>query len=576
MNPLAGRHRWLTNAGTVAVSVGVAIASAYAGVALDFPKGSVVPFLGILAVVSVSAVLISDAIEQRSLTSLRHLALGSLAPSEERLFLAAQEVMEQPARSFRLSFGFLAGGSLVVSIAWGAVTAVPLSLAFRVCLIGLALAPLAALLSELVSVPRARQVLRELVAAGLPAERWYRSAPMPFALRRRLAGFLVIAVATPLALIVDLTLGRLSALAAAPDAPLASAAGTSSLVVLVVLVVSVSAWLVGSNVGTPLRELETETTRLARGEHHGARFVPAEHETLAAVAALATMERELLGLVGQLGGAARGLTGATGQLSASSPPTARREEQRGALDATNATTSELAHSAQDIAVKASSSAERAKQTLEAARRGRASAEGFLGAMAEVRRGNQAIADSVVRLNKRVQQVGRIIEFINGIADKSDLLALNAELEGNKAGEVGRGFSLVAAEMRRLAESVMQSTREIAGLIDEIRDATNAAVMATEAGVKATDAGTALAEQVGEGLGGILEYADQSAEAMQRISFATAQQEQGTEQLVSAMRDILRSTEVSQVAAKDMQSAHAQLTALGRALEATVERFEVRS
>ena len=88
---------------------------------------------------------------------------------------------------------------------------------------------------------------------------------------------------------------------------------------------------------------------------------------------------------------------------------------------------------------------------------------------------------MVRLNKRVQQIGKVVEFINEIADKSDLLALNAELEGTKAGEVGRGFSLVAAEMRRLAENVITSTRAIEQLIEEIRDATNAAVMATEAG-----------------------------------------------------------------------------------------------
>ena len=74
-------------------------------------------------------------------------------------------------------------------------------------------------------------------------------------------------------------------------------------------------------------------------------------------------------------------------------------------------------------------------------------------------------------NKRVQQIGKIVEFINGVADKSDLLALNAELEGTKAGEVGRGFSLVAAEMRRLAENVLESTKEIEGLIEEIREAT---------------------------------------------------------------------------------------------------------
>src|SRR5262249_57290846 len=129
--------------------------------------------------------------------------------------------------------------------------------------------------------------------------------------------------------------------------------------------------------------------------------------------------------------------------------------------------------------------------LEATRAGRLKADAFAESMGRMRSDNQRIADSVVRLNKRVQQIGKIVDFINEIADKSDLLALNAELEGTKAGDVGRGFSLVAAEMRRLAENVIRSTRTIEQLIEEIRDATHAAVMATEAGLKTTEAGTLL-------------------------------------------------------------------------------------
>ena len=131
----------------------------------------------------------------------------------------------------------------------------------------------------------------------------------------------------------------------------------------------------------------------------------------------------------------------------------------------------------------------------------------------------------MRLNKRVQQIGKIVEFINGIADKSDLLALNAELEGTKAGDVGRGFSLVAAEMRRLAESVIESTREIERLIEEIRDATNAAVMATEAGVKATDAGSAaVASRCRRSSARSSTLAGQTFDAVRTISLATHQQQ----------------------------------------------------
>lgn len=590
-SPLKGRHRWLTNMSTLAVAIGIVLSMAYAWVALDLPPGTRLSFTLILAVVAVSSNLLGDGFEQRRLITLRELGEGALPVTEQNLVTAAREAMAQPDISFWLCFVFLAAGSVAVSVVWSTVSGVRFEIAARVGLIGLVVSPLTSTLALLVSIPRARQVLRELVAAGLPVNALYAGVPAAFALRRRLMIFAVIAVVSPLALLADLGLSRLHALLGAlvtardglemqavTDAQrVAGLAPILGLVVLMIIVVSVSAWLSGSILGDPLKDLAAETERLARGEHGSPRFIAGEYESFAAAGAIARMETELVDLLGGLGLAARGLTGATSSLSEGQlPAAARKAEQQAALDATSSTTNELARSAREIADNAQRVSELARQTLVAARAGRDSADGFLTAMGQVREGNQAIADSVVRLNKRVQQVGRIIEFINGIADKSDLLALNAELEGNKAGEVGRGFSLVAAEMRRLAESVMQSTTEIGRLIEEIRDATNAAVMATEAGVKATDAGAALAQRVGKGLSSIVEFANQSSDAMQSISLATAQQRQGTDQLVGAMSDILRSTEASGAAAQDMVAAHDQLLTLGRDLEHTLERFEVKS
>jgi methyl-accepting chemotaxis protein len=131
---------------------------------------------------------------------------------------------------------------------------------------------------------------------------------------------------------------------------------------------------------------------------------------------------------------------------------------------------------------------------------------------------------------------------------------------------------VAAERRRLAESVLQSTREISGLIEDIRDATNAAVMATEAGVKATDAGAALSGRVGARLTSIVDFANQSSEAMQRIGAATGQQQLGTEQLVGAMADILRATRASADASGAMAQAHEELVELAQGLGRALADF----
>ena len=195
-------------------------------------------------------------------------------------------------------------------------------------------------------------------------------------------------------------------------------------------------------------------------------------------------------------------------------------------------------------------------------------------MSRMRHDNQAIASAVTRLNKRVQQIGKIVEFINGVADKSDLLALNAELEGTKAGEVGRGFSLVAAEMRRLAENVLESTKEIEGLIEEVREASRAAVAATEGGVRATDTGTSLAQQVTESLKQILDLAGQTSDAVRSISLATQQQQTGTDQLADTMADILRITQQSLNATKQVSTANGDLLVLALDLRGVVERFQI--
>lgn len=588
---LAGRNRWLTSPSTVAVMSGIGLAVIYAWSSVTFPEGTRLSFGVILALVAVAANFTGDALEQRRLKVLRGLGNGSLSPTVDNLAAAAHETVRAPDVSFATVLGFMVLGGIVTGAVWPLFAQVPRVTVVRIVVIGVTLAPLTALMANLVMLPRARAVLRELVDAGLPLEELYARLPNRYELRGRLIVFAAVAVVTPLFLIANLALDHFDALVASLPADGTpeqlreawASSGTASVLPLLVVTCAVvavvlgCAFLAGTVVGAPVKELAAETERLAAGRYGAPRFVPAEFETWSAAGAIASMEVWLLDAMNRLNEASGGIANTTGDLVAGKAmQLGGAEEQTAAMSATSATTEELARSARQIALNAQKVSELARETLTAARSGKASADAFTGAMQQVREGNQAIADSVVRLNKRVQQVGRIIEFIDGIADKSDLLALNAELEGNKAGEIGRGFSLVAAEMRRLAESVMQSTREIGRLIEEIRDATNAAVMATEAGVKATDAGAALAQKVGEGLGSIVDFANLSSDAMQSISLATGQQQAGTDQLVSAMAEILRATNAAVTSSREMGTAHDQLVGLAAELKASVSGFEGKS
>ncbi len=572
LNALQGRARWLLLPAHFAASAGVALVVFHCALTIDFPRASLGPFIGTVTAAVLTFNTLSHILMLAHLQPLQALNAGVARPTRGALIEAALAAAALPERVFWVVLSAVLIGATLSTGGWMLLDGATHPPLLRVVSAGVCMAPLAAALAFVVTVPRARVVHRQLLEAGLPVTDLYRALKKHLLFERRWLACLGIAVATPLALAVDLGVWRYErAVAGVSDAPLWAIVTLLGLTLLMVGVLTVRA---GAALGEPLEQLAAETTRLLAGRYGAPRFIAAEYETRAAAAAIATMELQLAELLGGLDGAAVELSEATLSLAADDVAgRAQLETQRSLLDATGETTQALARSAYEIASSAQRVTELATATLLTARAGRDSADGFLRAMAEVREGNRAIADSVVRLNKRVQQVGRVVEFIDGIADKSDLLALNAELEGNKAGDAGRGFSLVAAEMRRLAESVMSSTREISGLIEEIRDATNAAVMATEAGVKTTDSGTTLAARVSEGFSRIVDHANQSSTATQSINLATSQQQVGTDQLVSAMREILQGTEVSAATAEEMRQAHDRLIALARDLTDTVTLFE---
>ena len=154
--------------------------------------------------------------------------------------------------------------------------------------------------------------------------------------------------------------------------------------------------------------------------------------------------------------------------------------QASAIHETTATMEELkGASAPDRRERPDGGAPSPSRPSPAPRQGEGSIKLFMQSMEKVRHNAVEVDDAIGKLSKRVERIGTVVEVIDEIADRSDLLALNAALEGAKAGEAGRGFSIVAAEMRRLAENVMESTKEIKNLITEIRESTHAAKEASD-------------------------------------------------------------------------------------------------
>ncbi|MCY1080267.1 methyl-accepting chemotaxis protein [Archangium lansingense] len=588
---LKGLAEWTTRPSWLGGTVGLGLALFYGRLTQSVPEGHVGLFLGLLlAVLAMNAVL-SGAQERHALRVLRAMAQGRLPPNPDNLRRALQEVRRIPGRCFWFTLQGWLGGALMLAATFPPLADAQWSMGMRIGMVGLSLGPLSAMLVYLLVVRRGRLAAERIAAQGLSPQEVIAALPAErLRLRRRLVMFTAVAVLSPSVFILDVSVSRtLKTFDEIQDARgdsarqqkvvhkarQATGVQLGLLAGLVVVLVVGTAYVAGTVLAEPLRALSEDATRIAQGEVRTPRFIPAEDEVWAVSGAFTRMQAQLAQALVQLQRAGLQISSTTEQLVATSADQETGAgEQAISLNETRATTEELARSAQQIAVNAESVSAMAETTFGAAQSGQRSAAAFLAAMHRMKGDNQAIADAVVRLNKRVQQIGKVVEFINEIADKSDLLALNAELEGTKAGEPGRGFSLVAAEMRRLAENVLSSTLAIERLIDEIRDATQAAVMATEAGLKTTERGAALAAQVDQSLGLILELARQTSHAVRSISLATQQQQTGTDQLAAAMGDILRVTEENAEATQQMVAANTDLSALARDLKATVQRFRV--
>ncbi|MFY2562298.1 methyl-accepting chemotaxis protein [Corallococcus terminator] len=582
-----GLARWLARPVAPASTVGISLALLHGLLTEALPVESWMRFLVLVVVVTALSLWLIQLHARRSLRVLHAVGAGRLTASAENLKAALLEARGFPERCFSFALQSWLVGALVVAFIFIPWADAPLSLGPRILLVSASLGSLTALLIYLLVVRRCREAVELIAARGLsPMEVVATAPPQRLHIRRRMVLFTAIAVLTPSLFILDATVSRTLramddvVLARSPleqDEALRRADDGRGLAVagLVAILVLLTAHLGGTVIAAPLRAITEDATRIAQGDLRPPRVIAAEDEVWATSAAFAQMQAQLGQALTQLRRAGLQISTTTEQLVATSgEQESGADEQASSLNVTSATTEELARSAQQIAGNAESVSTIAESTFAAAQTGQRGAAAFLGAMQRMKQDNQAIADAVVRLNKRVQQIGKVVEFINEIADKSDLLALNAELEGTKAGEVGRGFSLVAAEMRRLAENVIRSTKAIEQLIAEIRDATHAAVMATEAGLKAMDAGTVLAAEVDESLSLILELARQTSHAVRSISLATQQQQTGTDQLAAAMGDILRVTEQNSAATKQMAVANADLSTLSRDLKRVVERFHV--
>jgi len=241
---------------------------------------------------------------------------------------------------------------------------------------------------------------------------------------------------------------------------------------------------------------------------------------------------------------------------------------------TSSAVEELTVSMKQVSNNAEASAEAARRALDAAEQGNRSVRDTLEGMQRIRASVQATAKKIKTLGDRSLEISEIINVINDITEQTNLLALNAAIEAARAGEAGRGFAVVADEVRKLAEHSRTATKDIAALIKAIQAETNEAVVVMEEGTKEVEVGARLADQAGKALDAISSVVRQSAELVQEISLASKQQVRGTEGVANAMQIISNITRQTSTGARQTARTVEQMVKLSEQLNEALSQFRI--
>jgi len=258
------------------------------------------------------------------------------------------------------------------------------------------------------------------------------------------------------------------------------------------------------------------------------------------------------------------------QTSANQQATGAKETAT-AMSEVSTTMSELLVTSRQIAESAQQVAKIAEETATAARTGDRSVVTSQESIEAIRRQVNLIVGHMLELGKKSQQIGGVLEIINELAEQTNILSINATIEAAGAGEQGKRFAVVGDEIRKLADRVGGSTKEIRALVEEIRGAVNTTVLATESGSKAVDAGLHHFEEVTRGFKQITGLVTTVTQAAREIELSTKQQMSAVEQVNSAIGGAAQASRESEASSAETLQTATQLAHLSHNLSSIVAR-----
>lgn len=345
-------------------------------------------------------------------------------------------------------------------------------------------------------------------------------------------------------------------------------------IVVVVIAVALALWLTGS-ITKPLSQGVAVAQKIAKGDLTTHIEATGTDETGQLMNAMKNMVTKLQSIIGEVKTAAFNIASASHQLNANSELMSKGAgEQAGRAGQVATASEEMSQTVLDIAKNTSSIESSAIDTTQLAKNGETVVNRSVDKVKSIEKTIDQSALLIKSLGERSNQIGDIVNVINDIADQTNLLALNAAIEAARAGEQGRGFAVVADEVRKLAERTGNSTAEIGDMVKSIQDEVRQVVVSMENITKEVKAGVDLSTEAGDVLRNIVESVDKLHLMVQQIASATEEMASTSEEINKDIEMISSLSKETSGSSEQIAKASGELSQLSVNLENVVKGFAV--
>lgn len=328
-------------------------------------------------------------------------------------------------------------------------------------------------------------------------------------------------------------------------------------------------------ISTPIRKLAEEANKVAAGDLRVQLVQGSSDEIGLMTGAFAVMISNLRSMISKIEEASSRVAVTSDEVYSTSEQMATGAEEVASQAGTVATAGEeMSATSGDIAQNCQMAAESASRANDSAASGATVVQGTVQCMYKIAEQVNTTSKTVESLGARSEQIGQIVGTIEDIADQTNLLALNAAIEAARAGEQGRGFAVVADEVRALAERTTRATREIGEMIKAIQTETKSAVAAMEQGVKEVESGTVEAGKSGEAISEIIAQIGALQIQVNQIATAAEQQTATTSEISSNMMQITDVVQQTARGAHESAAAASQLNNVAEELQRLVREFKL--